>query len=313
MRDEKMEWKKSSGWECCGALSGAGLNHRAYVYLKKSRESLKPCAFVLLLVVLFPFAGYSQSSAPVDKDAFAQHANSLYYRPAEAGLVGFTCRVNVDWNTVPSQILLPAEIAGRKPLEQTRFFVTVDASGAPSARHEYTQDAPTWMRPAYDKLFELLSSLVSGTLQTWGTKYIHGPMPEVRYVTGVEKTDDGYVVTASNPPAEFRDVLSSDYRVSEMVTKAPSGDIDEHTGFSDSPQGLLLTSNDVTNREGDDTTHIVYEMTYQMAEGFRLPSALHLKVNDNIDMKFSFESCSVQKGKIVAVRPPAADSTQHHD
>jgi hypothetical protein len=170
------------------------------------------------------------------------------------------------------------------------------------------------MRPAYDKLFQLLSSLVSGTLQTWETKYIHGPMPEARYVTGVEKTDDGYVVTSSNAPAQFRDVLSSDYRIGEMATKAPNNEIDEHTGFSDSPQGLVLTSNDVTNREGDETTHIQYEMTYQMAEGFRLPNTLHLKVNDNIDMKFAFESCSVQKGKIISVMPPpSGDGTRHHD
>lgn len=269
---------------------------------------------VLLLASLTSLTGRSQTPAPIDKADFVQHANSLYYRPAEAGLVSFTCRVNVDWDTVPSQILLPAEIAGRKPLEETKFFVTVNAFGSPSVRHEYTQAAPTWMRSAYDKLFELLGNLVSGTLQTWGTKYIHGPMPEERYVTGVEKTDDGYVVTSSNAPAQFRDVLSSDYRMSEMVTKAPNNEIDEHTGFSDSPQGLVITSNDATNREGEDTTHVQYEMTYQMAEGFRLPSTLHLKVNDNIDMKFAFEGCSVQKGKIITVMPPpSAGSTRHHD
>jgi hypothetical protein len=158
------------------------------------------------------------------------------------------------------------------------------------------------MKPAYDKVFQLLSSLVSGTLQTWETKYMHGPMPEVRYVTGVEKTDDGYVVTASNAPAQFRTVLSSDYRIAEMATKAPNNDIDEHTQFSDSPQGLILTSNDVTDREGDDTTHIKYEMTYLMADGFRVPNAMHLKVNDNIDTKFTFEGCSVEKGIVVKVK-----------
>ncbi|HEY3990738.1 MAG TPA: hypothetical protein VGM02_15655 [Acidobacteriaceae bacterium] len=222
----------------------------------------------------------------------------------EAGLISFTCRVNVDWDTVPIQILLPAEIAGRKPLEQTKFFVTVSVVGSPSARHEYTQDAPTWMRPAYDKLFEILSSLLSGTLQTWGTKALRGPMPEGRFLNGVEKTADGYVVTAADTPAQYRLMVSTDYRISEMVTKGPSGDIDEHTGFSDSPQGLVLTSNDATTKEGGDTTHVQYEMTYQMADGFRLPNTLHLKVNDNIDMKFSFENCSVQKGIVLKVAPP---------
>ena len=268
----------------------------------------------LLLTFLSPSAGHSQTPASFDKVDFVQHANSLYYRPADAGLVSFTCRVKVDWDTVPSQILLPAEIAGRKPLEETKFFVTVNAAGSPSARHEYTQAAPTWMRPAYDRLFELLSSLVSGTLQTWGTKYIHGPIPEARFVTGIEKTDDGYAMTATNTPAQFRYVLSNDYRMREMVTKAPNDEISEHTEFSDSPQGLVITSNDATNREGDDTTHIEYEMTYQMADGFRLPSALHLKVNDNIDMKFSFDNCSAQKGKIITVMPPPDDEgTRHHD
>jgi len=279
-----------------------------------SGESLKATIFILLVAIAAPFAGYSQSSAPIDKADFVHHANSLYYRPAEAGLVSFTCRVHVDWDTVPSQILLPAEIAGRKPLEETKFFVAVNAVGSPSARHEYTQAAPMWMRPAYDKLFQLLSSLVSGTLQTWETKYIHGPMPEVRYVTGVEKTDDGYVVTSSNAPAQFRDVLSSDYRMHEMVTKAPNDDIDEHTVFSDSPQGWVITSNDGLDKTSQLTTHMKYDMTYQMADGFRLPHTLHLKVNDNIDMKFSFESCSVQKGKIITVMPPpSAGSTRHHD
>lgn len=274
----------------------------AYICPNKSGESLKLGAVVLLLAFLSPLAGHSQTPAPIDKVDFVQHASSLYYRPAAAGLVSFTCSVKVDWDTVPIQILLPSEIAGRKPLEETKFFVTVNAIGSASTRHEYTQAAPTLMRPVYDKLFELLSNLVAGTLQTWGTKYLNGPLPAERYITAIEKTDDGYVVTWSYAPAQFRTVLSSDYRVSEMVTKAPNNEIDEHTGFSDSPQGFVLTSNNATNRQGDEMTRIQYEMNYLMADGFRLPSALHLKVNDNIDIKFSFESCSVQKGIVVKVK-----------
>jgi hypothetical protein len=222
--------------------------------------------------------------------------------------------VKLDWDTVPNPVLLPAEIAGRRPLEQTKLFVTVHASGANSLRHEYTQDAPMWMRPAYDKVFELLSHLVSGFLQTWGTKYLHGPMPDGRFFTGVEKTGDGYVVTMSNIPAQYKFLLSSDYRMREMVTKAPDDDIDEHTGFSDSPQGWVITSNDGVGQSSQQTTHMKYDMTYQMVDGFRLPNAVHLEVNDNIDMKFSFEGCSAEKGKIIAVMPPpAGNGSRHHD
>lgn len=267
--------------------------------------------FVWSLAALVPMTSHSQAlTTSLDKNAFAQHARSLYYRPVEQGLINFTCRVNVDWDTVPTQILLPAEMAGRKPLEETQFFVTVNAVGALSARHEYKQDAPNWMRPAYDKVFGLLTSLVVGTLQTWGTKYLRGPLPEERFVSSVEKRGDGFVMTGHNTPADFTWKFSSDYKLNQMVTNAPGDEIDEHTGFSNSPQGLIITSNDVTNKEGHDTTHVWYEMAYQMVNSFRVPRALHLKVNDNIDTKFAFDNCSVQKGIVLHVLAPPEITTQ---
>lgn len=87
------------------------------------------------------------------------------------------------------------------------------------------------------------------------------------------------------------------------MTKAPNNQIDEHTVFSNSPEGFVLTSNDATDREGDETTHIQYEITYQVSDAFRLPDLVHLKVNDNIDTRFTFTNCSVQKGINLKVLP----------
>ena len=60
----------------------------AHIVSKKSGESLKPGAFVLLLAFFSPLAGHSQTTAPIDKADFVQHASSLYYRPVAEGLAG---------------------------------------------------------------------------------------------------------------------------------------------------------------------------------------------------------------------------------
>lgn len=270
------------------------------------RERLLLAASTLWIAVFFPGAVWAQSSAPIDKKVFVQHVNSLYYRPAIAGLTSFSCAVKFDWDSVPASILLPAEIAGRAPLEQTKLVVTVHYPGAVSTQHELPQDTLTVMRPVYDKFFGVLSNILSGFLQTWGTKYLNGPIPEERFVTGVTTIQDGYVMTASNIPAQFQFSLSPDYKLKEMVTKGPDGDIDEHTIFSSSPQGFVITANDGISQSGRQATHMQYEMTYQMMQGFSVPKTVRLKVDDSIDTRFSFDNCSIQKGIVIQVSPPFA-------
>ena len=251
-----------------------------------------------------------------DKEAFAKHARSLYYDPVQKGLESFTCTVKFDWNTLPASIRQPAEAVGQHPLDQTTLRLIVEASGHASSPREYAKDPEASLTPVYDRIFDLLSSLSAGWAETWDSKYLRAPIPEGRFLTAVEDTAEGYVVRAIAPPASHVFFLTKDYKIRKIVSKGPAGEIDENTNFISSEQGLVPGHVDGTDQEKQEATHLAYDVTYQMTDGFMLPLDVHLIVNDNLDVRFALQSCSVRKAMPLTISPtydlqpsPPPDST----
>jgi hypothetical protein len=212
-----------------------------------------------------------------------------------------TCDLKIDWDTVPKLMLVPPALAGLDRLESTKLRFTMRSDGSSDVTHEYANDTPALIKPVYDKFFEWTSNVVNGFFTTWGSKAMRTPIPDVRHITSLTADQDSYLLKfESGVPIEV--TLSKDYVITRILTKAPAQTADEHAEYSPSPQGLLLTGIDATNKAPDVTTHFIYDLSYQTVDTFEFPQNIHLIVNDNINMKFSLQSCAVVRATVIKIK-----------
>ena len=263
-------------------------------------EIMRRIAGAVLLTCLFPLVLNGQSTPTVDKFKFADAAGARYYNLINQGLVSFSCDVKVNWDTVPKVMLVPAEIAGREGLQATTLRVAQGIRTTAKVEHKYPERTPALAAAAYDPFFSWLSDVVKGFMMTWGAKGMGGPIPGEDNISAVKLDPSGYRVVLVNPGIQL--LVTKDYLVTEVLTSATGQDIDEHLSFTPSPQGLLFTRAEAANKQGADWTRIQYDLDYQPVKTLQLPHNVHLIVNDNMDMRFSFENCSAERGTVVRVK-----------
>jgi hypothetical protein len=200
-------------------------------------------------------------------------------------------------------MLAPVERDGREHLEQTKLRLMMNANGTPSISREYAKDTSTFVKPAYDKFFDWASSVVSGFFMTWGSKAMRSPIPTGRYISSLIADPGGYQLASTSGPAVITLFLSKGYLITRILTTAPGQTIDEHPEYTSPPQ-ILLKRVDATNRTTEGATHVAYEMDYLSTNTIFFPSKVHLVVDNNIDMKFALENCSVERNQVITVGPP---------
>lgn len=259
---------------------------------------------VVILSCTFAFGLSGQSVTTVDKAKFAEAASARYYSLVHQGLVSFSCDVKVNWDTVPKMILIPAETAEPKGLEAVRVKASQGIRTPAKVEREYSQETSALAKVAYDPLFSWLSEVVRGFMMTWGAKGMDGPIPYEDGISTVTLAPSGYRVVLVHPNVQL--LVGKDYLITEVLTSGDGQDIDEHLLFAPSEQGLLYTGSEAVNKLGGDWNRIQYNLDYQPVETLQLPHNVHLIVDNNIDMKFSFESCSVVRGTMIQVSAPPA-------
>jgi hypothetical protein len=275
--------------------------------LPKRSQSVKISTPIIATLSLYLAASsaVAQELSSAQKAEIVKHAQPLYYSPIEHGLVSVACNVKLDWETVPKVILVPAEIAGRDRLQSTKLRLTLNANGKPEMTREYARDTPVLMKPVFDRFFDWASSVVTGFFLTWGSKAMRSPIPTGHYISTVIPDQDGYQIASNSGGAVITLSLSKDYVIRKILTTAPGQTIDEHSTYTSSPEGLLLTSVDATNKTAEGATHVSYDVDYLPIDTILFPNKIHLVVDNNIDMKFTLENCSAEQATVFTVRPPS--------
>ena len=241
----------------------------------------------------------AQELSTAQKAEIVKHAQPLYYSPVEHGFASITCDVKFDWDTVP-KIMLVAE---RDGLENTKLRLAMKADGKSEITREYAKDTPVLMKPTYDRFFDWASSVVNGLFLTWGSKAMRSPIPTGHYISTITADRDGYQIASNSGGAVITLSLSKDYVITRILTTGPGQTIDERPNYTSSPQGLLLTDVDATNKTADGATHVFYDVDYLPIDTILFPNKIHLVVDNNIDMKFALENCSAKRDMVLSVRP----------
>jgi hypothetical protein len=256
----------------------------------------------MLAVVAMSLVG-SCVHAQESKEEFLNHARATYYSPQGHGLVSFSCQIKPDWATIPRPILPDAALEERSVLMQTKFQVTIKSRGNPDFSHEYPKDASTTSTTSAESVTRFLSSIVLGFFQTWMTKGFDTPFPPFpTMIKSITPDADGYSIFLDVPGGPVTLHSTKDY-IATLI-QSGGGNIDEHPVFSATSTGRLLTAVDAYDLTNQPPTHIQYEVGHMSVDGIDIPAQIHIKVNENVDVRFALYQCKVTKAAVIHVSPP---------
>jgi hypothetical protein len=267
-------------------------------------------SIVILTVFLVTSATTAQDLTAAQQAEILQRAHSLYYKPSANGLAAVTCDIKLDWSKFPQAILAPAEKAGPDYLHETKFQLAVDTTGAQNITRAYPRGALQQSVPAYDKFYDWASKVIGGFLMSWKSKAIQDPFPDAKSISHFASTPDGYQISTRYSDTTVVLSLSKDLVITRILTLGVGESIDERTTYTQTPQGLTLTAVDATNTAAEGTNHIAYDLIYQPTDIYRsdisipFPNRVHLAVNNQLDMRFSFQNCLAKRGTTVKASPP---------
>jgi hypothetical protein len=255
-----------------------------------------------LFVASLSLNAYGQQLSAADVK-LVDSARARYYNLEAAGFQSLTCSVKFDFSTVP--LLQPGnDDPTRRLLEATVFTLTLDGKSGPTVQHRYPSGASESVIREASQVANLLTSLVTGLFQTWPSKGLRGPIPPFNsQIESVISTEDGYTLGLRVPGEPVQVSLDKDYLVTEIVSA--KGRIDERPKYAPSAEGLVFAGNDaIDDSEQTGQVEVKYELETSVLDGLRVPSSAHLRVNQNIDVKFALNECAVRKAIVVHVNPP---------
>ena len=267
------------------------------------RYGIMPASRVLMFcAAVLPTTSYPQQLSANDKKV-VESARAKYYNLSAAGFQSLRCSVKFDFSTVP---MLPSakDDTTRKLLEATEFTFVLDDKGRSEVLHQYPRDTDPNAQQHASQVTNLLTSFVGGLFQTWPSKGLQGPIPPFEsQIESVGLADHGYAISLRVPGGPVKVLIDESYLVTEIVSAA--GKIDEHPVYSLSPEGLVFVGNDAIDDSGQNgRVEVKYDLGVSVINGLRVPSSAHLRVNQNIDVKFTLDDCTAQKAKVLKVDPP---------
>lgn len=268
---------------------------------------MRRCVLALMIAMSLVTTISGQELSASDKQ-IVESARSRYYNLAGLGFQSATCTVNFDFLTIPSLAVENKE-ASYKILRATRFTLKLEGKN-PSVLYNYPTGTDESAKKRVAPLTNLLQSLAMGLFQTWPTKGLSGPIPPFdSQIQSVAAVNDGYVMMLKVPGGPVKIEMNKDYLVNRIVSIG--GKIDEQPHYVTTADGLIFAGNKVIDdSEQGGRVAVQYELESAIVEGFRLPSFIYLRVNQNIDVKFSLSDCSVDKGTVIVVKPPAINNHQ---
>lgn len=258
---------------------------------------------LVLAVGLLEAKAHGQQLSGSEK-SLVDTARGKYYDLKSAGFQSLRCSVKFDLGTVP---LLPttSDDPNKKLLERTAFVLALDSNGRPSFEHHYPEDATEAARQAAAQVTNLLTSFVLGVFQTWPAKGLQGPIPPFdSQIESVAFNEHGYVFSLRVPGGPVQVMTDKNYLVTDIVSAG--GKLKEHPTYIPSQGGLVFSANEALDESHpENPVEVRYELGTTVIDGLQIPSAVHLQVNQNIDVRFVLSGCAVQKATVLRVMPPA--------
>jgi hypothetical protein len=239
-----------------------------------------------------PAVAEPASAATLEAEAFAGKVNPRYYSLSDAGFESLTCTAKLDWiGLSPDSIAsLPKNIVSR--LKESSIEITMSLHGAVGVTRKYPSSLGADEKREYDTALNVLADYLDGFFTTWPTLTAAGPLPSPALITKIERDGGASHVFLDNPSVEL--IFDDAGTLTEITIRLHNREIDQHPKFAETNGRLLIQSNDIADKAGDNVTAIHVDETYQSVDGVEIPASVHISAGGT-DASFTMHDCSVKK------------------
>jgi hypothetical protein len=276
-----MSWKRLSDWS------------RPMRKLPRS-AILAICSFVLLI-------GLVPSAYGTDKKEIVSQARQSYYNLTNAGLNGFRCQVQPDFDATFKALKASPIVQDQvlPILRKTHFELLVGPNGASTVSHQSelpppNEDVAGRVRNATAGVEQILT----GFMETWSQFMINStPLPDANGDYQLENLGNKYRITAKQGSADAVILMDLDYEITELkaTTSELSGTI--WPKFIRIKNQLILASY-VYSAQSGDPQELSVEIEYGDIEGLKLPAKVTATMklpSGAVDFLLTFAGCQVDK------------------
>jgi hypothetical protein len=260
---------------------------------------MSPRLLFLVALAAIAFPAHGQAVTGKAQTELLTTARARYYNLSLLGVNSFSCNVDVDWDSIFTQInrsALPPDSPLMVYLAKSRLGVKETVASGAAVTWANTGTPPDSVAASAGQLRGAIKQMLEGYFEAW-TPSINGRLFS-KDVTGVTATATGYLITDTNPD-KSSDTLTFD---KAMLLSHVSNISAEQTSEYDmkylkTPQGWLLSALDGDTRQlpSGPATHVTTQSEYQTVEGFQLPAAISLTVKNVATFKLKLSGCTVEK------------------
>ncbi len=250
---------------------------------------------------LLPCMTAAAQKAPPTPTQRLAAAHALYYTPTTQGLRSFHCEADVAWKPfleTVSGATVKADDPALVYLQSVHLGVTDNLRGAGSLDWATAAAAPAGKQTAVAQIQSGLQQMVGGFFQTWN-QYMNGSMiPTPDAETVVTASGEGFHIRGAGGGTVVDEEFSKEGLLTATKVDTKEQQVLAVPHFTSTPEGFLVDSVDSTIKQSAEAgpVQVNFSVQYAMADGFRLPSAIHLDIKNVLSMNVKVSACKVTKG-----------------
>lgn len=262
------------------------------------------------LIVAFSFVALAAAQNPpsspssnVNNEWLAQAAK-LYYSSSKAGLKGFDCALQPDWQTLYASKSGGSVSATDEPQVallnsvKTALHARMD-SGSIVDWNPPAQQFDTTQTALLDQMHDAMNQMVQGFMQFWTPFIENQVVPDSS--DGLDMTataDGGMTIHIASSQVEVTEVFDSGHILRQYTVILSGTKILLTPTYSPSDHGLLISHFHATIQPQSDPQKVQemnVDVAYQWLEGFPIPARLDMEVTGVAGLNIAFENCTVRR------------------
>jgi hypothetical protein len=240
-----------------------------------------------------------------DDNATMARAAALYYSSVKAGLKGFDCIVQPDWQNLflsaNRTSSLTADEQNRVALLNSAHIVlharmddtsTYDWSDPPT-QNSSVADAASLLQQMHASSWQTLH----GFLQFW-TPFVDGSaVPGNANGADVTHSADGFTMHARTSDSDVTEIFGNDLILQHFNVISGGNNVRFDPSYSQTAQGLLVSRFHALIRPVNAAPTADQEMRvavqYQTVDGFPIPSHLDMEIVGTANFNMDFSACTI--------------------
>ena len=198
----------------------------------------------------------------------------MYYNLRRQSFNGFQATIEPNWEVILADTATEENL---KVFRAVHFFMTVDARGAVTLRHEVDEKQRTKVKPYLSQIHDDVQRLLAGFFRTWSFFMIDSAFPETQIK--LERVGAQHIVSYTFRSDQVVLNMSPDFVLTEGRFSGPTSRRVINPIFQMTSEGFVLTGYQTVFEPVAAGVRSTLEtrVEYQDVTGMKLPNKIHIK------------------------------------